>query len=202
MEEKILNAAFELFQQNGVKSVSMDDICRHLSISKKTLYKWFDNKDAIVHAAITNYLNYVQCTCETQKAESKNALHELFLMMEMMRNVFSKIHPSVFYDIKKYHPETWQLWINHKCEFILTKVKENLQRGMEEKLYRADLDVEILSRLRLAFLDIAFDPNIFSPQKFKIEKVQLACLEHFMLGISTLKGHKMINKYRHIAEEE
>jgi AcrR family transcriptional regulator len=202
VQDKIVKTAFDLFQQNGIKSVSMDDICRQMSISKKTLYKWFDNKDAIVHSAIENYLKYVQCSCETQKNESKNALHELFLMMDMMKEVFSKIHPSIFYDLKKYHPETWNLWVNHKCDFIREKVKENLQRGMEEKLYRADLDVEILSRLRVAYLDIAFDQNVFPASKFQINKVQLACLEHFMLGISTLKGHKMINKYRHVAEEE
>ncbi len=202
MQEKIITTAFDLFQQNGIKSVSMDDICRQMSISKKTLYKWFDNKDAIVHSAIENYLKYIQCSCEEKREESKNALHELFLMMEMMRDVFAKIHPSIFYDLKKYHPETWNLWLNHKCDFILGKIKENLRRGMEEKLYRADLDVEILSRLRVAYLDIAFDQHVFPANKFQINKVQMACLEHFMLGISTLKGHKMINKYRHVAEEE
>ena len=122
--------------------------------------------------------------------------------MGMNKEVFSKIHPSVFYDLQKYHPKTWQLWLDHKNQFILQNIIENIKKGMQEGLFRKDFDVEVLSRLRLAQIDIAFNPLVFPPEKFDVKKVQLECLEHFMLGIATLKGHKLINKYKHITEEE
>lgn len=180
----------------------MDDICRQMGISKKTLYKWFDNKDAIVQAVISSHLSGVQTGCCQKAEQSHNAIHELFLMMEMMRESFRNIHPSIFRDLQKHHPEAWHCWLTHKCDFVLQQIKANIKRGIEEKLYRADIDVEVMARLRLATLDIAFNDEVFPPQQYNIEKVQLACLEHFMLGIATLKGHRLINRYKHITEEE
>ena len=202
VKDKILEAAFGLFCRNGIKSVSMDDIAQHLGVSKKTIYKWFANKDEMVYAATQRYLLGMEENCECIISRTDNAIHELLKIMEMNKDIFSKIHPSIFYDLQKYHPETWQLWQNHKNNFILQKIMENMNKGIAEGLFRKDFDIEVLSRLRLAQIDIAFNPQIFPPEKFDVKKVQLDCLEHFMLGIATLKGHKLINKYKHITEEE
>ena len=55
IQEKIATAAFEMFCQQGIKSVSMDDIAQHLAISKKTIYKWYSNKDQVVYAAVKGF---------------------------------------------------------------------------------------------------------------------------------------------------
>ncbi len=73
---------------------------------------------------------------------------------------------------------------------------------MAEGLYRADLDVEVLSRLRLAQIDVLFDQDIFPVVEFNQPRVQMACNEHFLLGMVTIKGHKLVNEYRHVTEEE
>ncbi|MDX5442703.1 MAG: TetR/AcrR family transcriptional regulator, partial [Hymenobacteraceae bacterium] len=127
---------------------------------------------------------------------------EIFKIMEMNKKIFANIHPSIFYDLQKYHATTWQLWNNHKNEFILHQIKENIWRGIREGLFRSDLDVEVMGRLRLAQVDIVFNADVFPPQQFDARKVQMEVVEHFMLGIATLKGHKLINKYKEITEEE
>jgi hypothetical protein len=59
-----------------------------------------------------------------------------------------------------------------------------------------------MARLRLAEVEIAFDPAVFPPDHFNVREVQLELIDHFLHGITTLKGHKLINKYKHITEEE
>jgi TetR/AcrR family transcriptional regulator, cholesterol catabolism regulator len=49
---------------------------------------------------------------------------------------------------------------------------------------------------------MAFNPFIFPTPKFNIQKVQLQFIEHYLYGICTLKGHKLINKYKQIKEED
>ena len=202
IRSKILEAAFGMFCRRGIKSVSMDDIAQHLAISKKTLYKWFKNKDQVVYEALENYLTFVEKECQSDVERSANAIEELFRGMEMTKKIFTLIHPSIFHDLQKYHRASWELWQEHKTSFIRELIKQNINRGVKEGLYRKDLDVEIISRLRLAMIEMPFDTQLFPPYEFNIAKVQKDSLEHFMLGIATLKGHKLINEYKHITEEE
>jgi AcrR family transcriptional regulator len=202
VKEKILMEAFGLFCQRGIKSVSMDDIAQHLSMSKKTIYKWFNNKDEIVYSAVSGYLNSVECDCERIMGEAGNAIEELFSIMGTTRKIFASIHPSIFHDLQKYHANAWRLWQEHKNQYILTSIKANLERGIAEGLFRKDLDVEVIARLRLAQIEVPFDERLFPRHEFELMRVQMVSLEYFMLGIATLKGHKMINDYKHITEEE
>lgn len=62
LEEKILIAAIEEFGKKGLK-FTMDDIAKNLSISKKTMYHVFDNKEAML-LALADY-----CFADIKKSE-------------------------------------------------------------------------------------------------------------------------------------
>ncbi|MBX0292745.1 TetR/AcrR family transcriptional regulator [Hymenobacter sp. HSC-4F20] len=202
IKDRILQAARDLFTSNGIKGVSMDDIATHLGISKKTLYKWFENKDQIVSAVISSHLSGVQGECECIIGHARNAVDEMVQMMDWAKRQFSNVNPNTIHDLRKYYPAAWNLFHAHKNKYILNQIQANLRRGVTEGLYRSDLDIEVLSRLRLAQIDVLFDPNIFPHAEFDQPRVQMACNEHFLLGMVTLKGHKLINEYRHVTEEE
>ena len=104
LKDKIVEASFQLFCRQGIRSVSMDDIAAHLGMSKKTIYKWYENKDAIVFAAIANHLLSTEGNCNSIADNASNAIHELFQTMEMVRQMFNGIHPSVIFDLQKFHP--------------------------------------------------------------------------------------------------
>lgn len=199
---RILQAAEVLFTRNGIRSVSMDDIATHLAMSKKTLYKWFENKDQIVLAVTEQHLSMEEAECCRMFEAAPHALDELFQMMSWAKRQIQDVHPGIFYDLRKYYPAAWALWEKHKNTFILEKIGANLRRGMAEGLYRADLDVDVLSRLHLAEIELAFNADLFPPRQFNPSAVHLTFLEHFLLGVATLKGHKLINEYRHVTEEE
>lgn len=202
IKDRILQSALTLFTRNGIKSVSMDDIASDLGISKKTLYKWFDNKDDLVSGVIGGHLHCVQGECAGIAGVADNAVDEMVRMMEWAKRQFSEVNPNTIHDLRKYYPAAWQLFHDHKNKYILSQIQDNLHRGIAEGLYRPDLDVEVLSRLRLAQIDILFDADIFPHAQFGQPRVQLACNEHFLLGMVTLKGHKLVNEYRHVTEEE
>jgi AcrR family transcriptional regulator len=202
IKDRILNHAQQLFMRKGIKSVSMDDIAADMAMSKKTLYKWFENKDQIVQAGMSRHLESTQLDCNAMIETATSAIDELFRMLDWVKQEFSNVHPSIFYDLQKFHPATWQLWQAHKNEFILSQIIENLRRGIAEGLFRADLDLDVIARLRLAQIELQFAPDIYPPREFANERVSVALLEHFMLGVATLKGHRLINDYRHVTDEE
>ena len=201
-QERIEFAAHELFYRFGIKSVTMDDIAKHLSMSKKTIYSFFEDKDQIVNTLCKKDLHDRECRFVQIAQESKNAIDEILLMMKYMGEMFSGMNPNLFYDMQKYHPKAWKSFRAFKEEKIFVMVSSNLKKGIEQGLYRKDMDIRIIAKLRIEQVEMAFNPVLFPPDKFKPVNVQMQLLDHFMHGISTLKGHKLINKYKHLIEEE
>jgi TetR/AcrR family transcriptional regulator, cholesterol catabolism regulator len=201
-EEKIVKGAEELFFKYGIRSVTMDDIAKHLGMSKKTIYQYFKEKDEIIHKLMLARLKKDECTFSECVNNASNIVDEVFSMMKNIHEIFSTINPQLFYELQKYYPQTWKLFKDFKEEFILKMVEKSLEKGIKEGHVRPDINVKILSRLRMEQIEMAMDPASFPPDKFKILDVQLTLVEHFLYGICTLKGHKLINKYKEVTEEE
>ncbi|GAB4135714.1 MAG: TetR/AcrR family transcriptional regulator [Bacteroidia bacterium] len=201
-KDRILQGSLELFFRFGIKSVTMDDIAKHLSMSKKTIYQFFKDKDEIVHTLMEKDLQNHMCEFSEIFKNSNNVVEEVFGHMRKMHRIFSNINPNIFYDLRKYHPKTWEIFHKFRSEYAYKMIYESIVRGKEQGLVRKDVNPEILAKLRVEQIDMGFNPLIFPPDKFNILEVQLNMTEHFLYGICTLKGHKLINKHKEIIEEE
>lgn len=192
---RILHAAQELFFSYGIRSITMDDIARHLSISKKTLYRIFEDKDQIV-ATLTqgDIMESIRCSEEIASL-AKDPIDEILRAMDYMAKKLSGWHPSMIYDLQKYHPNAWGDFRKFSEEYMLNAVMRNLRRGMRQGLYRSDLNVHILARLRIEQVSLAMNPHIYPPAQFEIRKVELELLYHFLHGILTPKGQKLLEQY-------
>jgi TetR/AcrR family transcriptional regulator, cholesterol catabolism regulator len=202
IDERIIEGSQELFYKQGIRGITMDDIAKHLSMSKKTIYQHFNDKDSIVLRCCALELEKRDISFHKIAENAPDAIIELMNIMSDMSDMFSRINPVLFYDLQKHHPHSWKLMSDFKEKKILKMVEENLVRGIQEGLYRKDINILVLSRLRVYAVDMGFNPELFPPIKFNIKDVQLALLDHFMHGITTIKGHKLINKYRQVIEED
>ena len=195
-KERIIEAANELFYRHGVKRITMDDIAQHLSVSKKTIYSFFNDKDEIVQTVCTMNLNQNKCEFEEISINAKDAVHEITECMKRVSTMFSVINPVMFYDLQKFYPKSWQMFHKFRQEHMMNLFEKNLKHGIKDGLYRSDINIKILARLRMEEIVMAMNPEIFSPHKYNHRQVQLELLDHFLHGIVTLKGHKLIHKYQ------
>jgi len=150
MKERIQQKARELFMRYGFRSVTMDEIAGQTGISKKTLYQFFEDKDALVEAVMRSELDYMQTQCTKQMKEAENAIEEIFLDMDAMEVVMDAMNPQIVFDLEKFYPKTFEKFKKHKNNFLLDIIKKNLERGIDEEVYRNDFDIEIIARFRLA----------------------------------------------------
>ena len=199
IKERIIAKAREQFFRYGVKSVTMDDIATELGISKKTIYQHFGDKDAIVHQLMMAEMANDMCEWNDLDESSNNVIEKIVKSMDIIRKAFAEINPSTFFDIKKYHPKTWQLFQEHKQNFIMESIRKELLQGIEQGFFRADIKVEILVRMRLEQIEIGFDPHLFPPNKFSLIEVELTLLDHYIRGILTPKGLEVYQEFMHNA---
>ncbi len=201
-KERILKGAEELFFRYGIKSVTMDDIAKHLGISKKTIYLSFEDKDQVVHTLMQHKLREDEENLALVSRKSENIIEEIFLHMKHMGTMIGQVNPNAFYDLQKYHQKSWSLFTSFKENCIQRMVEEALVKGIKDGIVRKDVDPKILAKLRMEEVEMGFNPLLFPPEKFKILDVQLSLIDHFLHGICTLKGHKLINKHKELKEEE
>ncbi len=195
MKERIQQKARELFMRYGFRSVTMDEIAGQTGISKKTLYQFFEDKDALVEAVMRSELEYMQTQCRKQMQVAENAIEEIFLDMDAMEVVMDAMNPQIIFDLEKFYPRTFEKFKKHKNNFLLDVIKKNLERGIAEEVYRNDFDVDIIARFRLESAFIIFNPELFPHSKYSLLKVSTEIYHHYLHGIATAKGKKLIDKY-------
>ena len=195
MKERIQQKARELFMRYGFRSVTMDEIAGQLGVSKKTLYQFFEDKDALVEAVMQAEMFYMQSECTRQNQESHDAVEELFKDMDSMESVMDALNPQIIFDLEKFYPKTFEKFKRHKNTFLLEVLKNNLRRGIQEELYRPEIDVDIIAKFRLESAFIMFNQDLFPFGKYSLLKVANEIYHLYLYGIATARGKKLIDKY-------
>jgi len=196
IKDRILKGAEELILKYSIRSVSMDDIARHLSISKKTIYQYFADKDEIVTTVAAYHMEKNRVQFDSFRASAKDAIDELVRISICLRIDFQKMNPALLFDLQKYHSRAWNVWLEHKQNHVRESIIANLKQGIAEGFYRPEINTEILANTRLELIQLAFDDRIFNPSKFSLTEVHLQLFEHFIYGLLTDKGRKTYEKYK------
>jgi AcrR family transcriptional regulator len=195
-QTRILTKSHELFMLYGIRSVSMDEIANHLGMSKKTIYQYFKDKDSLVEGVINIEIQIHHDEFSRYATISENAIHEIFLALDTAQEMFKHMNPSVMFDLQKYHSTAFEKFRTHKNTFFYAIIKANIERGKVEGLYRPELDVDILTRLRLANMFLMFDFEHFPSTKFTPIEIITETTDNFLHGMSTQAGLKTIEAYK------
>jgi TetR/AcrR family transcriptional regulator, cholesterol catabolism regulator len=194
--ERIKQKAHELCMKFGIRSVSMDDIASNLGMSKKTIYQFYEDKDALIDAVMAAVFEQDEFCCKRDRAKSENAIHEIFLAIEFIVEMFKTMNPSVLFDLQKYHQKSFIRFVQHKDNFLYGVVLQNLKRGIAEELYREDLRIEILARFRVESMMLPFNPEFQAKVKDNLALIEEELTLHFLFGLVTPKGFKLALKYQ------
>lgn len=142
---QIIQLSGNLFNRYGIRSVSIDDVCRELSISKKTFYIYFKQKKDLVNAVLTAHTE--EDIRKLNKLIKKdNAIDNLLLLLQHIKTMMQnqKRHPALIYDLQKYYAPILE---QNKClyEQELNKIfAQNLRQGITEGVYRKDINIDML----------------------------------------------------------
>jgi AcrR family transcriptional regulator len=201
-QEKILKTSLELFFKFGIKRVTMDDIAKELGMSKKTIYQYYKEKDDIVNQLCEVELIKQQKKFEDVANLAKNPIHEIMLISQNVTEMLENVNPMFFLDLQKFHQGAFLKFQSFKDDCAFRDILANIKKGKEDGYYRSDIDNEFAAKLRLAQIDMLFFGNYYTFDKISFTKAHELILDIFIYGICTIKGHKLINEYRKIKEQE
>lgn len=194
IKDRILKKAEELFFKFGIRSVTMDEVARELGISKKTIYLHFSDKDAIVHEMTQRFLDNDYEKAKTIYEQSENPIDEMIQAARLAKELLNTVNPVLLFDLQKYHNKAWGTYLEHKKMFVQL-VTRNLTEGIEQGLYRSEIDVQVMALFRVETVELGFNQAIYPTRNYSVTKVQYAFLDHFLRGILTPKGLEIYEKY-------
>ena len=194
--QSIIVQVYSIFMQHGIKNVSMDDLCRQMGISKKTLYKYVDNKSDL----LKKISRYIQDLITTRLEEIDNLdLNAIDVLLEMSRvssDNHIRINPMVSYEIRKYYPQVYDNYICTKKELIVNSILKNLEQGIREGFYREDLNKEIVAHLYFKKIEEFHTLEGEDLQDFSYSKVFEVMFENHIRGIANKKGIEYFEKQK------
>ncbi len=192
--KKIIQTAETLYYKYGIKSVTMDDVARECMISKKTLYKYVNDKIDLLRQVLSFEFSKHRTLFNAVSEKGLNAVEEVVqihnILIEMLKN-----HNTVIeYDMLKYYPAVHRELSERKSEYILKMMKINLQKGIDEGLYHSDINIDLVAKQRVIFQVQKVENSVVSYKEFlKPEAVKQMLLYH-MRAVCTPKGLKLYNE--------
>lgn len=196
VKDRIKSKADELFYKYGIKSVTMDEIASQLGISKKTIYLSYKDKDELVDDVFSEVICKNEHHCKNLRVNAKDAIHEGFLAIQMMEEIYGNMNPNILFDLERNHLVTFKKFQQHKFKFLFQSLMDNLKQGIEEGLYRNDFNLEVAIKQRLENMLMPFSPELFPKNKFNLNELQRQFVEFFLFSMATTKGYKLIIKYK------
>lgn len=192
--DRIIEAAAELFKTYGIKSVTMDSLASHMAMSKRTIYEIFTDKDELL-IGVLKWMSVKQKELVKRVLdESENAIVAIFKLIEFNRDHFQQMSPAFQTDIKKYH---YEVMIEKAGKFELPDYRNNkevIERGIKEKLFRKDLNPEIVNTCMYLLFRSAMDNDLYPFEEYPRHDVVRETVINYLRGICTSEGIKLINK--------
>ncbi len=195
LKEKVLAKANKLFMQIGIKTITMDDVARELSISKKTLYQHFDNKADLINQILDEYLRQEKEHIEQVSQSANDAIDEMLSIGKYIIKQLNTYSPAAIYDLQKYYPESWMLLKSLHQVFIYNVIKTNIDKGIRQGFYRKGINADIIAKLYVSKSSILTDENLFPHQQYSKEKLFKEHIRYHLHGIASSEGLTLLEKY-------
>ena len=191
MKEQIIKTAKLMFLKLGFKSVTMDDIACEMCISKKTIYKYFHNKEVLIEEGTEAVHQNIHKLMDEVVEKNYNAIEENFEIRKMFREMFQSFDQSPAYQLKKHYPEIYTKMISNEVEDCNYMFTQNILKGINQGLYRAETDVEAAAKFYFTLIFSINENTLLEKEAYVLEG---KALEYHTRAIATAKGLEELEK--------
>ena len=184
---RIVEVATEHFMRLGLRSVSMDDVARAAGVSKKTVYQHFENKRALIKQVMETDFEKDMAAVTANHQKARDAIDEMLLNSRYFIREMRNVNPTMLRDMQKYYRDLHEAHVVEHLEAFRQNIEQNIDRGMEEGLFRADLDPELVSKLYINSMMLIIDTRAFPAREQPVSEL--------VTQISTYHFHAIVNAF-------
>lgn len=180
-----------MFLKLGFKSVTMDDIAKEMGISKKTIYKYFENKELLIECATEVSQATIHQAIEEVISHNYDAITENFEIRNMFSKTFDISETSPVYQLKKHYPQIYEQVVNREICQRDSYLTQNIRKGIEQGYYRKEIDPDVYTKLYYTLV-FGIKETIISERES--QQLELKALEYHIRAMATPKGIEELEK--------
>lgn len=197
IKKNITSTALKMFLEKGIKDVKMDDIASVLSISKRTIYELYNDKEQLLYESVKLNGEIMRKEAKKRIREAKNVLEIVLGLYSIYFERLKSVNKKFFTEIEKY-PNIYR----HNKDREAKNYKRFIawmESGREDGLFRKDANFEILLYILRRDLNTIFKVNTRNEEnelaKYTPEELGRTLILFYLRGISTPKGQEIIEMY-------
>ena len=196
MKKKIVDQSIQLFLKYGYKSVTMDDIAKHMGVSKKTIYVHFPTKDQLVEQSAVNHLDGIIKRINVISKQSKDPIIELYQIKKEALNHLSSEKNSPQYQLQKYYPSLYSRLKEKEFSALSGLFSNSIYEGIQTGIFRKDIDIDFVVRIFFNGIRGITDIKLFPIENYKIEDLLLNFSEYHLRALCTREGIIKLEIYK------
>ena len=191
LKDKILDSAIALFHERGVKAVKMDDIANCLSISKRTLYEIYDNKEDLLFDFVKTSFEHSEKELHESVENADNVMDILLRIYRLKMNLLRKTHPSFYCELEKY-PKILEYFEKQDGKRRAQQM-DFIKRGIREGYFRNDVNYDLI--LDLFDVSNRYIISNYNSLNYSMEQLSYNLVFVFLRGFCTLRGVEILDKF-------
>ena len=193
LRTRILDMAMQEFSRHGVRAVKMDDLAQALSISKRTLYELYSNKEDLLFEGIRKY-HALQLEENTRIVESSgNVMDTLLMLYQHSVAQLRAVNPLFYTDLERY-PRIVD-YLRAESQRRLDGRKAFIRRGMDEGYFRRDVNIDLALHVFEILSTHMVREGVFS--LYSIDDIYNSVVFLMLRGLCTERGVRRIDQFMH-----
>ncbi len=192
---KILKKALLLFSEHGPRTTTMDDVAASSGVSKKTLYKCFENKADLIDTLYMRLINHVEVRMRQVLDNADDSVAEFLNISKLILKFSAFFSPAVIRQLKQDNAEVYGELRVFRTQFLPVILSYNIERGKSSGLYKKDVNSNIVAHLCLSQL-MAYNKDItllgHQHSGKDVQQQLIACL---LYGITTHEGEHLVTQH-------
>ena len=182
LKDKILDAAMNAFMKNGIRAVKMDDIAQQLTISKRTLYEIYEDKEEVLYRSIIKY--------DQLRLERHHVIDVILEAYRIKMNEVRVVNPAFYEDILRY-PKV-ATYIKEAKIQSRDKFLAFMQLGVDQGLLRQEVDYKMVPHMFDAIGKHIMDNHLL--QRYTVEQLFTNFFLVSLRGLCTERGVKVLDE--------
>ena len=181
LSEKILQTALCAFKSQGIRVVKMDDIAKRLSISKRTLYEVFSNKEDLLFEVVKREKQQTRDFMIDLAAHNSNVMEQIIAFYKIMAEELRTTNAAFYEDIHRYP------------RISADSARAFFQKGVDDGYFRADVNYDIVSLMAEVEVNYTMSSKFY--KKFSLLDIYKSIVLVSIRGFCTPKGLKMLEEH-------
>jgi AcrR family transcriptional regulator len=187
---RIMAHAERVFRERGIRKVTVEELCADLGMSKRTFYRHFPDREALVVAIIAQRVadsSPAIIDNLTSPAPVDEILREHFDLV--IKNALSGVTTLFMVDVQVLMPEVWDR-IDQLRSGAVGIITELLRRGQQEGSIRPDIDTTVAGKLVQGILTNVAHPRFLAEQGLSFDQFLTTFKDLLLQGVLLPKGEE------------